>query len=100
MFDNWLENIYIDVTELPISVVKLMDWKEGEKNCRVLEEDGHKMDYMKIGYNGDLNDAPCRTNEVGYENGQELNYMMGRNLEEVNIMATYTHPAITASVYD
>ncbi|CAL6049668.1 Transmembrane_domain-containing protein [Hexamita inflata] len=82
-FDRVLEKWYVDLTELPVSLVKVEDMKIGEKSCRILESKQYTNEEI------DLTKPKVFVEEKNF-----IGERTERTQEEVNIMAFYSHPAL------
>ena len=96
--DQWLERIYCDTTRLPVSLVKL-DMANRELTCVELGEEQIKM--YEIGP-GRKKKSVMTARDLAYdEKGDYVKeVLVERDQEEIDVMATFTHPAIVKAVYD
>ena len=95
-----LKSVFIDATKLSVSLVNPLDWKSDESNCRELVRDD-QVESKEMGYVQGKQAVIKTIDGVYYKATYEVvQYEFPREQDEVNIMASYTHPAIAATVYE
>ena len=87
LVDKALKKICVDLTQLPVSLVKFSDWDIGERNCCLLGEKQVKCALL---------DGAVKGERLLEEKGEETE----RGEDELNVMATYTHPALVYAIHD
>ncbi|CAL6046720.1 Transmembrane_domain-containing protein [Hexamita inflata] len=85
--DLLLRKVYVDLINLPVSVLKIDDIEIGEQRCVLLTQEEQISNQL-------IDQSKEQVYQEIMNSSQTNKRTVGRSFEEINIMAYYTHPAL------